>query len=539
MRRWNGWGDAAIHYRLPDSASLYLQEAITPGDRSPDAALEDVLRRVPDSRIRPHPLIETDARTRLLHARGQSLPDWIALRAGEIDSFPDAVAFPSRPDQVPELLAFAESTGACVIPYGGGTSVVGHINPLPGGPPTLTIAMGHLDGLLDFDEESRLATFGAGASGPAIEEQLGKLGYRLGHFPQSWEYSTLGGWIATRSSGQQSYAYGRIEDLFAGGAVETPRGRLELPTLPASAAGPDLRQVVLGSEGRLGLVTQAVLRVRPLPQQEFFLGVLFHGWEDGLRAARTLAQAGIRLSMIRLSDAQETETTFALAGRERLLNLAAGALALLGYGRERCLMILGITAEDQADSRLIRAQALDVVRACGGLNTGSFIGREWARSRFRSPYLRNTLWEMGYALDTLESAVPWSALEQVRSSTISAIRAAMQQAGIQGLVFSHLSHLYVDGAGFYVTYIFPRAKAPEETHAHWHIFKRAASDAITAGGGTISHQHGVGLDHKSDLPHEKGRLGMQLLSSMANTVDPAGILNPGKLMASGRPAMPS
>jgi len=531
MRRWNGWGDTSVAYQLPESAVRYLHEAVPPGDPSPDAKLEDILRSIPSSKLREHPLVTTDARARLMHARGQSLPDWIALRSGGIGCFPDGVACPARPEQVKELLAFAESSGACAIPYGGGTSVVGHINPLPEAPPALTIDLSGLNKLIGFDEESRLATFGAGATGPQVEQALAPLGFRLGHFPQSWEYSTLGGWIATRSSGQQSCAYGRIEDMFAGGRIVTPRGPLDLLTLPASAAGPDLRQVILGSEGRLGVITQVVVRVRPLPLREFFFGVVFHDWDSGRQAARSLVQAGVPLSMIRLSDGLETETTLALSGKERLSTLARRSLSLLGYGDERCLMILGVSAEKADDAGHIRAQALEVVRSYGGLNSGTLIGREWERSRFRSPYLRNTLWEMGYALDTLESAVPWSAFEQVRTSTVASICDAFVAAGTTGHVFSHLSHLYVDGAGFYVTYIFPRSGDAEETLSNWRKAKRAASETILAGGGTISHQHGVGLDHHEGLAQEKGQVGIRLLSALANAVDPAGILNPGKLIA--------
>jgi alkyldihydroxyacetonephosphate synthase len=531
MRRWNGWGDTSITFRLSKAAESYLQNLLAPGDRSPDADLEDVLQTVPASRLREHPLVDHEPLPRLLHARGQSLPDWIALRSGSIDAFPDGVALPDQADQVRELLAFAEASGACVIPYGGGTSVVGHINPQHGGPPTLTVDMSGLNRLLEFDEESRLATFGTGATGPAIDQQLGARGYRLGHYPQSWEYSTLGGWIATRSSGQQSYGYGRIDDLFAGGEVETPRGQLKLPALPASAAGPDLRQVILGSEGRLGVITQAVLRVRPLPRKESFFGVLFHGWDDGRQAAHSLAQAGVGLSMIRLSDALETEITLALAGRERLVRLGRWAAGLLGYGADRCLMILGVSAEKEHDAARVRHQALDTVRMHGGFDAGELIGKEWSRSRFRSPYLRNTLWAMGYALDTLESAVSWAGFEVARSNTLSAMRAAFEASNIPGIVFSHLSHVYADGAGFYITCIFPRAGTADETLSRWRLLKRSASDAITASGGTISHQHGVGLDHRDDLEVEKGRLGLQLISALTRAVDPAGILNPGKLIA--------
>jgi alkyldihydroxyacetonephosphate synthase len=366
MRRWNGWGDEAQTYLLPVSALVYLESVIGRGCSSPDADLEDILKSVPPSRLSPNPLVETGQETRLLHACGQSLPDWVALRSGRIPAFPDGVAYPSSEAEVRELMGFAYSTGIQLIPYGGGTSVVGHINPLPGETPTLTVDVLRLDHLLALDETSRLATFEAGVTGPALEAQLNRRGYTLGHFPQSFEQSTLGGWIATRSSGQQSFHYGRIEALFAGGLIETPLGSLDLPPHPASAAGPDLRQIILGSEGRLGILTRATLRIRPLPEIDRFYGVFFRDWPAGLQAVRAVAQAGIPVSMLRLSDAQETETTLVLSGKDRLVSLAKRGLSAFSFGPERCLLIYGITGSQatatSADRR--RARFYTIMEGC-------------------------------------------------------------------------------------------------------------------------------------------------------------------------------
>jgi alkyldihydroxyacetonephosphate synthase len=222
MRRWNGWGDDQTLYPLPESAAAYLAELVGPGQPQPDASLAYVVASVPASRLPAHPMIDTDPAGRLAHARGQSLPDWVALRAGLIDTFPDGVAYPASDEEVRALLAYARRSEARLVPYGGGTSVVGHINPLPGRRPVLTVDLGRLNRLISLDETSQLATLEAGIAGPVLENQLRARGYTLGHFPQSFEYSTLGGWIATRSSGQQSYHYGRIEELFAGGHIETP-----------------------------------------------------------------------------------------------------------------------------------------------------------------------------------------------------------------------------------------------------------------------------------------------------------------------------
>ncbi|RME89632.1 MAG: FAD-binding oxidoreductase [Anaerolineae bacterium] len=532
MRRWNGWGETHITYPLPESARRYLSALVGEGEPIPDAGLQDVLTTVPASRLPNHPAITHDPYERLTHARGQSLPDWIALRYGRIASFPDGVACPASEEEVRALIAFAEETGAHLIPYGGGTSVVGHINPFPGDAPILTIDLSRLNLLLHLDEKSRLATFGAGVSGPRLEAQLRSHGYTLGHYPQSFEYSTLGGWVATRSSGQQSRFYGRIEDLFAGGRLETPTGTLELPPHPASAAGPDLRQCVLGSEGRLGILTRVVVRVRPAPRHESFRAYFFHDWEAGVEAVRAIAQAGLRLSMVRLSDPLETETTLALAGKERLIAWADRGLKLLGYGARRCLLLLGFTIEDGQEriARQERRVAEHIVGTWGGLSVGTLIGEQWRRSRFRTPYLRNTLWKHGYALDTLETAVPWEKVQETAADILSALRSGLEEEGERVLAFAHISHVYNTGASIYVTYLYRRTADPDETLARWERLKRAASRAILTHGGTISHQHGVGLDHAPYLAEEKGRAGLSLLQALCRTLDPRGMMNPGKLL---------
>jgi alkyldihydroxyacetonephosphate synthase len=530
MRRWNGWGEESTSYHFPDSAALFLSERVGEGQNIPDAALETVLACVPESHLPAHPLVSREPHERLLHARGQSLPDWVALRHGRIPAFPDGVAYPKDSREVRELLEFTRKSGARMIPYGGGTSVLGHINPPENArAPVLTVDLSRLDELIDLDESSRLATLGAGANGPRIERLLNARGYTLGHFPQSFELSTLGGWIASRSTGQQSYYYGRIEDLFAGGMVETLQGAWELPALPASAAGPDLRQVLLGSEGRLGIITRATVRVRPMPEVERFLAIFFPTWESGIQAMREIAQERLPISMARLSDAQETETTLALSGKDELVNWADRGLRLLGQGDERCLLIYGLTG-GKATTRLAARQVREIARHHDGLYTGATIGKLWRKSRFLTPYLRNTLWQRGYALDTLETAVPWVQVPAMASALNAAISHGLERTGERVLVFAHLSHIYRDGASIYVTYLYRRSPDPDETLERWQAMKTTASQALVTHGGTISHQHGVGLDHAPYLEAEKGAVGMTVLESVVHALDPDGILNPGKLL---------
>lgn len=539
MRRWNGWGDETVTYSLPPSAACFLENILGPGTPPQDVTLPDVLRGVPRSRLPAHPLVMVDAEVRLGHACGQSLPDWVALRSGRIPVYPDGVAFPTSEAEVAQLIAFAARAGARLVPYGGGTSVVGHINPPPGDAPVLTVDMGRINRLYALDETSRLATFGAGVDGPHLEAGLRARGYTLGHFPQSFELSTLGGWIATRSTGQQSLYYGRIEELFAGGRLITPVGRLDLPPYPASAAGPDLRQLLLGSEGRLGIITQATLRISPQPEWEGFYAIFFPDWVQGVAAVRKMVQARLPLSMLRLSDAVETTTTLALAGHRRLVNLFDRLLRVCGLGPDRCMFLLGVTGP-KAAVRAARKQAIEIARVYGGVHTGGMIGREWRKNRFRTPYLRNTLWERGYAVDTLETAVRWSDVRPTADAIRRTLQEGLKDSGERVHVFAHLSHTYPDGASIYVTYLFrlPRADTrqpglgPEETLRRWHLLKTAASDAIVAAGGTISHQHGVGVDHAIYLPAEKGEAGMAALRSLCQTFDPEGMMNPGKLVLS-------
>ena len=289
--------------------------------------LNQLIEKVPQSTIPSHPLLTDDREERLRHARGQSLNDWIDMYGGLVDTFPEAVAYPTSDVEVQDLIKSAEKHHLNLIPYGGGSSVAGHLTPPHNGNPTISVDMTRMNQLLNLNEENLEATFGAGVSGPQLEEQLEKHGYILGHFPQSWEYSTLGGWIVTRSVGQQSYHYGRIEPLFVTGHMETPSGPIDMIRVPKSAAGPDLRHILLGSEGRLGILTNATVRIRRLPEEEHFSSAFFPNFEIGFEAVRKIAQAGLPLSMVRLSDPLETETTFQLSGEEKLVNLAKKGLS--------------------------------------------------------------------------------------------------------------------------------------------------------------------------------------------------------------------
>ena len=319
MQRWNGWGNENIHFDLPARGRRILHDLIGEGRVRSDYALEKFIERIPEARLDRHPLISVDPKIRLDHAHGQSLPDWIRLRGGTLQQFPDGVALPTTVDEIRDLLKFALKNDIVIIPYGGGTSVVGHLEVPQTDRPVLSLSLEHFNRLIAVNEDSRLATFEAGIRGPQLEQHLNARGFTLGHYPQSFDYSSLGGWVVTRSSGQQSKHYGRIEQLFAGGDVLTPMGALALPPFPASAAGPDLRQVLLGSEGRMGVLTNVVVKICCIARKRRYLRSFLSVMGAGSSRLRTKPSPEriSAFSMMRLSNPAETMTNLAVAGNER------------------------------------------------------------------------------------------------------------------------------------------------------------------------------------------------------------------------------
>lgn len=533
MRRWNGWGDDQFNLDIPEGGQAFLASRIGSAKALNDTSLTDVCASVPATRLPDDPrrdsLIDTSAETRARHARGQSLADWLALRSGDIGTFPDGVAFPKTNTDVRALLHYAQDHDLHLIPYGGGTSVAGHINPIDQGKPILTVSLAEMNRLIDLDRQSQLATFGAGTPGPLVESQLRAHGYTLGHFPQSFELSTIGGWVASRSSGQQSLRYGRIEQLFAGGRIETLQGTLDIPTIPASSAGPDIREMVLGSEGRLGLITEVKARISRLPDCESFHVVFFSSWDKARTAARKLVQHRVPLSMLRLSNAIETETQLALAGHPGLISMLERLLSLRGVDQGKCMMTFGVTgSKTQCRSGL--KQARGVCKEYGGVYTGTRLGAKWAEKRFTMPYFREALWQMGYAVDTLETATDWDNVDSLLDKIENNLRTGLDDKQEKTHVFTHLSHFYGQGCSIYTTYVFRVADSYPETFARWQHLKKTTSNIIVRNRGTISHQHGVGKDHAPFMPIEKGELGMQAIRALTTSFDPDARLNPKTLL---------
>ena len=528
-RRWNGWGYEGITVEIPLKARKMLGDKIGWGKPQKDYPLKKYLKKIPPSRLSSHPLIVTDPAERLFHAHGQSLPDWIALRGGTLESFPDGVAFPENIEQIKELLCYAKRNGAVIIPYGGGTSVVGHLTVSEDKRPVISISLRRFNRMISFDPYTRLATFEAGISGPEIESHLNPKGFTLGHFPQSFEFSTLGGWVVTRSSGQKSLKYGGIDRLFVGGQVLTPKGKIDMFPFPASAAGPDLKHMVMGSEARLGLLTHVTVKISPVPEKDDVYGVFFPSWENALEAVRTITGKDIPLSMFRLSNSRETETNLSLIEHNRMIWFLNRYLRVRGFpDKGICMALIGFAGSSKILSSALK-EVSSYLRVFRGVRIGKRIGKSWEKNRFRAPYLRNVLWDHGYAADTLETAVSWDKVSRTTADIEKALHQGLNRFGEKVYTFSHLSHLYPTGSNIYTTFLFRMADTPQQNMLRWRTLKKSASSAIINARGTISHQHGIGIDHLPYLSQEKGDVGMELIRTLFSQVDPEKRMNPGKL----------
>jgi alkyldihydroxyacetonephosphate synthase len=512
------WGDPARAAALPDATRGLVEMVFGVSDRPAvehptlappalDPALLAGLAAVVGS---AH--VRTDDEIRRLRTRGKSTPDLLRARSGDLSDAPDAVVRPGDHDEVAAVLAFAVEHHLAVVPFGGGTSVTGGlVARREGFAGVLSLDLVRMKRLLAVDHTSMTATLEPGLRGPEAEALLAAEGVTLGHYPQSWEFASIGGFAATRSSGQSSAGYGRFDSVVVGLTVATPRGRVDLGSAPANAAGPDLRQLFLGSEGTLGVITSVTVRVRRLPAVKVYEGWRWPSFADGTAAMRTLAQAGLLPTVIRLSDEAETA-----------INLADPA-AIGGEGSAGCLMITGYEGEQAAvDAK--RAAVTAVLTGLGGASVGEAAGEKWAHGRFDAPYLRDSMLDAGVLVETLETATFWSNVERLYADVKAALTAEL---GDPSIVLCHISHVYETGCSLYFTVA---AKEAADPLAQWEKAKTAASDAMIAAGATITHHHAVGTDHKPWFAQEVGPLGVSVLRAVKADLDPTGILNPGVLI---------
>jgi alkyldihydroxyacetonephosphate synthase len=539
--RWWGWDEDGHDVALPEHALEMLRSEIglDPAAGAPHVALEEV--RLPESRLdasvrarlagvvgEEH--VRDDRSARVEHAAGRSYPDLVRLRTGGLEAAPDAVVSPGSADEVRALLAQCASARVAVVPFGGGTSVVGGVDPFADGfPAVISLDLARLDRVLAVDHTSLTVTLEGGLFGPEAERLLAAEGLTLGHFPQSFEFSTVGGWVATRSAGQASTGYGRIDELVEGLRLVAPADEVSARAVPATAAGPDLRELLVGSEGVLGVICEATLRVRPAPAVRRYEGWSFRSFAEGCEALRVMEQADASPDVTRLSDEEETRLSLTLASTGSATERAGKAYLRLRGHEGGCLAIVGYEGEgEDVERRRLHASAL--LRAGGGVSLGRRPGESWVRNRYGGPYLRDTLMDHGGFVETLETATSWSNLPTLYAAVGDALRRSLSERGTPPLVMCHVSHLYRSGASLYYTFLARAdAEAPLE---QWRAAKSAASDAIVSNGGTITHHHAIGRDHTPWLRAEVGEVGLDLIRAAKARLDPAGIMNPGKLLPS-------
>jgi alkyldihydroxyacetonephosphate synthase len=541
-----GWGpsgpgtppdqDADLSSTLPKVARRYLAKELgwTPRP-TPPVAVADITvapSRLPEgARTRFVELlgeenVRTDRESRLRRAGGKSYLDLLRRREGDASDAPDAVVLPGTTEETAALLAACSELGVVVVPFGGGTSVVGGLAGVdPDDRPSVAVDLGRMSSVRSLDVPSSLVTVGPGMRGPALEEELSREGLTFGHLPQSWEFATLGGYAATRSAGQNSTGVGRFDELVTGLTLATPSGVLELGHPPATAAGPNLLGVALGSEGTLGVITELTLRVRPQPASRSYEGWSFRTWPAGLAALQQLARHDLLPDIVRLSDQDETKANLLMAAGTGAKALR-GSLKTRGHG-EGCLLVLGWEGLPSLVRTRMKAAA-SVLRDAGAIRLGRRVGESWKSHRFSGPYLRDKLMDAGLLVETLETAATWSTLPTVYDAVRRALRESLTRDGRRPLIMSHVSHGYATGASLYVTVLADRDD--DLPIQQWLTAKRAATDALLGAGGTLTHHHAVGADHRPWMEREIGPLGVEVLRAVKERLDPQGICNPGVLL---------
>jgi alkyldihydroxyacetonephosphate synthase len=524
--KWNAWGDPTEAKPLSDGIRSLLKQAVGL-EESTTAELE------PDQvRLRPSALSPTDReglaaivgaeycgvddRARLLRAGGKSTLDLLRRKDSGVQDAPDAVLLPGSDEEIAAILRFCADHSIAIVPFGGGTSVVGGVDPIRGDfKAVVSLDLRRLDQLHALDEVSEEAELGAGLTGPDAERLLGERGYSLGHFPQSFQFATIGGYAATRSSGQDSAGYGRFNDMVRGLRTVTPVGVLDLGRAPESAAGPDLRQLMLGSEGVFGIITRVRVKVHPVPEATRYEAWSFPDFATGADALRAVVQTGTGPTVIRLSDEAETGVNLATTESIGEQKITGGCLGITVFE--------GTVAH--VESRHAETRAL--LQARGGTSLGEAPARAWEHGRYGAPYLRDSLLSAGALCETLETATIWSNVPALKAAVTEALTTSLAESGTPALVLCHISHVYPTGASLYFTVVAGQRGNPIE---QWRKAKTAASDAMMRTGATITHHHAVGADHRPWMRDEVGDLGVAVLRAVKATLDPAGILNPGKLI---------
>ncbi|HLM21816.1 MAG TPA: FAD-binding oxidoreductase [Propionibacteriaceae bacterium] len=548
--KWWGWGveGVSFHHENKPAFRPFVINAIDLDVNTPPIApmsLDDL--SIPAPMISDQLLAELidavgaenavkDDLDRLVHTYGKSLRDLLRIRAGDIPRVPDAVVYPGNEAEVQLIVDRAVAADAVIIPYGGGSNISGSLHAPDDETRTVISAdLGRLNQVIDIDEDSGLARIQAGAQGPDLEEQLGKRGWTLGHFPDSFTHSTLGGWVATRSSGMQSDKYGDISDIARGMRVVMPGKVLEVRPLPHTSTGPSVREMVLGSEGRLGVITEVTVQVHRIPEVRLILGYLFPSWEASLAAMHDISTSDAHPSITRVSDARETAFSFATRKKSSRISISSlisrGLMKVLerrGWDLDAvCLSFIGY---EGGKAHVARQKKIvkEIVGKHGGIVVGKGPGELYDQKKFDTPYIRDFLLDRGAVGDVSETAAPWSKLLPLYNNVIAAAEKVYAQLGVAGWIMCHLSHSYHSGACLYFTFAFKHDGV--DPLGQYEPLKNAIQQAFVDCGGTLSHHHAVGTEHAAWLEQDISAPGVHMIDGLFTAMDPGRNFNPGKII---------
>jgi len=549
--KWWGWGveGVSFHHENKPAFRPFVINAIDLDVNTPPAApmsLDDL--SIPAPVISEQLLAElTDAvgaenavqddLDRIVHTYGKSARDLLRIRVSDIPRVPDVVVYPGDEAQVQLIVDRAVAADAVLIPYGGGSNIAGSLHaPEDETRPVISLDLGRLNQVISIDEESGLARIQAGVQGPDLEKQLTAQGWTLGHYPDSFSHSTLGGWVATRSSGMQSDKYGDIADIARGMRVVMPGKVLQIRPLPHTSTGPSVREMVLGSEGRLGVITEVTVQVHRIPEVRVILGYLFPSWEAGLAAMQEISTSDAHPSITRVSDAKETAFSFATRKKSSKISISSliskGLMKVLerrGWKlNEVCLSFIGY---EGGKAHVARQKKIvkDIVSKHGGILVGKGPGELYDQKKFDTPYIRDFLLDRGAIGDVSETAAPWSKLLPLYRNVMTAAEKVYAQLGVTGWIMCHLSHSYHSGACLYFTFAFKHDGV--DPLAQYEPLKNAIQQAFVDSDGTLSHHHAVGTEHAAWLEQDISAPGVHMIDGLFTAMDPGRNFNPGKIIA--------
>ncbi len=556
--KWWGWGVEGVgfhHEDKPGFAPFVLQAvgldlATAQKAEQPEFAALDLAEANVSSAflasltdIVGADFVTTDAMDRVVHTYGKSLRDLVRIRTNRIERAVDVVVYPADEDDVQRIVDAAVAEDAVLIPFGGGSNIAGSLEPVPGESRTVvSLDMGRMNSVIDIDADSGLARIQAGALGPHLEAQLAAQGWTIGHFPDSFTHSTIGGWAATRSSGMQSDKYGDIAQIVRGVRVVRPSrdgrdGVLVIPAIPSASTGPSVREMIVGSEGRLGVITEITAQVHRVAEVREIQAYFFPTWEAGIKAMQTISESDASPIITRVSDARETGFSMATSKERHGMDalLAGKVLPALMKSKgwnldEICLSFIGFeggAAHVARQKKLVGA----IVKQHGGMGVGTGPGVLYDQKKFDTPYLRDFLLDRGAAGDVSETAAPWSKLLPLYNGVVAAANRAYDEIGTKGWIMCHLSHSYHSGACLYFTFAFVGG---DDMLAEYDVVKSAIQQAFVDNGGTISHHHGVGVEHSPWLEQDISAEGVAVMRGLFSAVDPGDNFNPGKVVPAER-----